>query len=398
MLSGAKQVMGFFNTIFACIINNAFYIIALLLPFILFIIFNKKINFEKFKLKTILYYIGSIIISFTFALFIINSDKNSKDIYSKYNLYNNVYYPTYSAKTFGIIKTFSLDIYRYFINFEDKIITNDVFNEINNDNNYNVTNINFDDLINNEKDYDIIKMHEYFKNKEPSLKNKYTGIFKDKNLIFITGESVNINAIKKDITPTLYMLTHNGFVFNNFYTPIYYASTSDGEYTNLTGLLPTEGTWSMIKSSNNNMKYSLPAMFKTNNYKTYAYHNNTYNFYNRDITYPNLGFEKYTACGNGLEKKINCNIWPESDLEMLNETYNDYKNDDKFLAYYMTVSTHLNYKTTNNDIVKKNINLVKDLNYSSNVLGFISTHIELDKALENLINNLICLMIPLLFY
>lgn len=73
---------------------------------------------------------------------------------------------------------------------------------------------------------------------------------------------------------------------------------------------------------------------------------------------------------------------------MLNETYNDYKNDDKFLAYYMTVSTHLNYKTTNNDIVKKNINLVKDLNYSSNVLGFISTHIELDKALENLINNL----------
>ena len=110
MLSGAKQVMGFFNTILACIINNAFYIIILLLPFILFIIFNKKINFEKLKLKTILYYIGSIIISFTFALFIINSDKNSKDIYSKYNLYNNVYYPTYSAKTFGIIKTFSLDI------------------------------------------------------------------------------------------------------------------------------------------------------------------------------------------------------------------------------------------------------------------------------------------------
>ena len=73
---------------------------------------------------------------------------------------------------------------------------------------------------------------------------------------------------------------------------------------------------------------------------------------------------------------------------MFNETYNDYKNDDKFLAYYMTVSTHLNYKTTNNDIVKKNINLVKDLNYSSNVLGYISTHIELDKALENLINNL----------
>ena len=31
MLSGAKQVMGFFNTIFACIINNAFYIIVLLM-------------------------------------------------------------------------------------------------------------------------------------------------------------------------------------------------------------------------------------------------------------------------------------------------------------------------------------------------------------------------------
>ena len=77
---------------------------------------------------------------------------------------------------------------------------------------------------------------------------------------------------------------------------------------------------------------------------SFTYHNNTYNFYNRDITYPNLGFEKYTACGNGLEKKINCNIWPESDVEMINGTINDYINSDKpFMTYYVTVSGHMAY-------------------------------------------------------
>lgn len=389
MISGAKQVMGFFDTIILVIKNNFSTIFILLIPFILMIIFNKKINFERIDFKKILIFLGIILISFTIPLLIINISKKEDNIYSKYNLYYNVHFPTQSVKEFGLAKTFSLDIYRYITKFEDKIIIKNVFNEETFDNNkYNMLNIDFDNLIEKESDNTIKEMHEYFKQTIPTLKNKYTGLFEGKNLIFITGESVNINAIDENITPTLYKLTHNGFVFNNFYTPIYYTSTSDGEWTSLVSLLPTEGVWSFTKSINNDMKFALGNMFKSNNYKTFAYHNNSCEFYNRNKTHPNIGFDKFLACGNGLEKRINCNIWPESDFEMFSKTYTDYYKEKLFVAYYMTVSTHLSYTWEGNYIANKNKDLVKNLDLSETSKGYIATHIELDKALKYLMEEL----------
>ena len=389
MISGAKQVMGFFDTIILVIKNNFSTIFILLIPFILMIIFNKKINFERIDFKKILIFLGIILIFFTIPLLIINISKKEDNIYSKYNLYYNVHFPTQSVKEFGLAKTFSLDIYRYITKFEDKIIIKNVFNEETFDNNkYNILNIDFDNLIEKESDNTIKEMHEYFKQTIPTLKNKYTGLFEGKNLIFITGESVNINAIDENITPTLYKLTHNGFVFNNFYTPIYYTSTSDGEWTSLVSLLPTEGVWSFTKSINNDMKFALGNMFKSNNYKTFAYHNNSCEFYNRNKTHPNIGFDKFLACGNGLEKRINCNIWPESDFEMFSKTYTDYYKEKLFVAYYMTVSTHLSYTWEGNYIANKNKDLVKNLDLSETSKGYIATHIELDKALKYLMEEL----------
>ena len=71
-------------------------------------------------------------------------------------------------------------------------------------------------------------------------------------------------------------MINNSLEFTNFYTPIYYASTSDGEYTNLTGVLPREGTWSYIASQNNVYPYTYSKMLKKKGYKTYSYHNGKY--------------------------------------------------------------------------------------------------------------------------
>ena len=46
-----------------------------------------------------------------------------------------------------------------------------------------------------------------------------------------------IDNLSPELTPTLYKLTHSGFVFNNFYVP-YYLSTIGGEFQSLTGLYP----------------------------------------------------------------------------------------------------------------------------------------------------------------
>ena len=47
--------------------------------------------------------------------------------------------------------------------------------------------------------------------------------------------------IDPELTHTLYKLSHEGFVFNNFYSTLHFTSTSGGEFQNLTGLYPKAG-------------------------------------------------------------------------------------------------------------------------------------------------------------
>ncbi len=99
--------------------------------------------------------------------------------------------------------------------------------------------IDFDALIANETDSTLKDMHEYFRDRTPTEKNQYTGMFQGKNLLLFTGEAFWIGAVNEQYTPTLYKLAHSGFVFENFYNPLWYYSTVDGEYAATTGLIPT---------------------------------------------------------------------------------------------------------------------------------------------------------------
>ena len=49
--------------------------------------------------------------------------------------------------------------------------------------------------------------------------------------------------------------------------------------------------------------------------------------------------------------------WPASDLELIEQSIDDYLEEDQFVAYYMTFSGHGPY-TANNGMYRKNINEV----------------------------------------
>ena len=59
-------------------------------------------------------------------------------------------------------------------------------------NKYNITNIEFDDIIIKETNEQLKEIHEYFSNQQPSNKNEYTGMFKGKNVIFIFDFSASL--------------------------------------------------------------------------------------------------------------------------------------------------------------------------------------------------------------
>lgn len=232
------------------------------------------------------------------------------------------------------------------------------------------------------------KIYEYLAALEPTKKNEYTGMFEGYNLILITAESFSPMAIHPELTPTLYMLSQSGFDFTNYWAT-YPSNTTNGEYTNLTGLFPDiskpKSNGSFVYSIKNTMNMNIANWFNAQGVTTRAYHDHTAGYYKRNKTHPNIGYQVFKGKGQigGLSG------WPESDLIMMEKTIPEYINDEWFHTYYMTVSGHHNYRFGGyNSMADKNKKLVDDLDMGTAAKAYIATHIELDKALEHLINEL----------
>lgn len=389
--AGTGQVFGeFFSAISKMIIDNIWGLLVIILPCILFIIFKSKIF--DFTRKKVMFITEIILLIVFFVITKLTVHFNTNGMYSLNRIYNESHAPMITINKVGLLSMEVLDLKRYLFGFEEKLVVDNIHEEkpdIKPEKTYNILDIGFDQLESNEVNETIKTLHQYFKGVTPTEQNEYTGIFKGKNLIYITAEGLDTIAIDKDITPTLYKMVNSGFIFKNYYQPLFTVSTSDGEYMYLNSLIPKEGVWSFYRSSNIKMPFSLGTEFNKLGYDAVnAYHDHTYTYYNRDESHPNLGFNIYKGCGNGLETLINCKRWPESDVEMIDATINDYIDKDKFMIYYMTVSGHLNYTFSGNSMSYKNKDVVKDLPYSDNVKAYIAANVELDRALEKLLGYL----------
>lgn len=239
---------------------------------------------------------------------------------------------------------------------------------------------------------------QYLEEVPPTNRNEYTGMFKGYNLIFLTAEGFSTYAIREDLTPTLYKMVNSGFVFNNYYVPLWNTSTIDGEYINTTGLIP-DGQFSLRNSVDWGVDwaFSLPRFFAMEGVYNWAYHDNTLSYYDRHRTHPNLGYDfKAAKLGDLSEEEYgdrifymeHPNAWPASDYEMMLGTVPEYVNTERFDVYYMTVSGHMNYSFTGNQMSNWNRNAVADLDMSENGRAYLACHIELDKAMANLLEQL----------
>lgn len=350
------QVAQFMDTIMQKISENWVSILLIIVPLIILIILTiiKVLKFERITLKALLIEASSVLILTVIGLLCVNFI-NTSGIYSNKNLYYNVHSPKITANRMGLFTTMKLDFKRFIFGFEEKdLIEVSAIPEdaIKKEKTYNMIEINFDELIANETDEEIKLMHEYFANQIPSEQNEYTGMFEGKNLIVFVAEGLSDVAIREDVTPNLYKLYNEGFQFTNFYTPLFPISTADGEYMTDLSLIPKEGVWSIYRIKGNYLPYSYANVFEALGYTSNSYHNHTSTYYHRDEYLETLGYDSYLAVGTGLEKRMNTRLWPNSDYEMIDVTVSDYINNEKFLAYYMTVSGHLNY-TTNRKLYGK---------------------------------------------
>lgn len=305
-----------------------------------------------------------------------------------------------SVASFGLISAMGMDLWRLAFGFVPELTPQEKVSQVSGSvtaEKYNVIDsLDFEAMaLEAEKEGDgiLANMNRYFGSRTPTKKNEKTRIFQGKNLIFITAESYADFAVSKKYTPTLYKLQQEGFQFTNFYNPIWGVSTLDGEYVNCLGQIPKAGVWSMSEAGDNALPFALGNQFEKLGYETKAYHNHSIKFYHRDKSHANLGYD-FDGQGGGFSFT---ETWPESDLEMMEQTVPDFLNDRKtdengkkqpFHIYYLTVSGHMAYDFDQHDMAAKHEEEVADLDMSEPCRAYVAANMELDLALENLLKQL----------
>lgn len=382
----ADQALDFITIIKDTLIKYWYYILAILVPFIIFCIFQKKINYERNTAKRTLANLVSFIVLYlaTFTVLIPNQQSSKQ-------LYFNVDNPIAIIDRFGMLTYTKIDVKRQLFGYEAEILLDTdyptepipepepeeiVYGD-------NVLEIDFEAKASNKKA--IQQINNFVSAQTPTSKHEYTGMFKGKNLIFILAEGFNEIAVDEVRTPTLYKMINEGFVFKNFYSPVH-LSTTGGEFQAVTGLIPTQESLTLWKKEKPTVRYALGNAFGNIGYHTQAYHNWTHTYYKRQVTMKTLGFNKYIGCGNGLEKEINCG-WLPYDTDMINVTTPKYLGQEgNFMTYYITVSGHSPYNSGSRPARR----YIKEVTgeYSTAVKYYLASQMELDRAVEQLIKNL----------
>ncbi len=227
---------------------------------------------------------------------------------------------------------------------------------------------------------------------DPDGTNEYTGIFKDKNLLLIQLESFNnfliglevlIDGEYVEVTPNINRLVKENIYFNNFYTSTGIGNTSDAEFTAMTGLYPTGGSYAIYKYDDNNYQ-TLPNLFRELGYSTFSTHANAGKFYNRNYVHTNMfGFDEHFGSEKLIvteENKVHRWIGDEDLLKQTIDKMNESEN--KTFAYAITVSNHTPFMVPLNGTDEKwfknkdnllpiNYELSKDNRYNKIFTGYL---------------------------
>lgn len=389
---GGEAMTNFWRELLAAMGDHFPWLIALLVPLALRIFLRKGLKGElRAKGRIVLLALAVAL----FALTRVGIRQTGTEMFSDEDYYRSREIATnQNVQRFGLLTTIRLELTRHAKTEEQDYY---IPEETQGENpaqepaevKYNVMNIDFDALNALTEDKKLLAINDYCSKVTGTNQNEYTGMLKDYNLIVMCAESFSPAAIDKDLTPNLYKLTQQGIIFNNYYNT-FPNTTTDGEYALMQGLYPDAGrskaVSSLYASRNSYLPFTLGNVFQSQRgVESFGYHNYRGSYYGRSESHPNMGYTMKFA-GDGMTFTTN---WPASDLEMMEQSVDDYIGKEPFHAYYMTFSGHYKYDIGTNEMAKRNWDQVKDLPYSSNAIkAYLSCNIEFDKAIGYLMERL----------
>ena len=194
----------------------------------------------------------------------------------------------------------------------------------------------------------LIEFNEYFDAKEKTAENEYTGILQGKNIVFVHMESMqtflmDLEFNGAEVTPNLNRLASEGMFFSNFYPQVSVGTSSDTEFTLLTGLMPA-ASGAIFTNYYDREYFTIPKYLSNIGYYTFSMHGNLSSMWNRDRVHPLLGYEgmyfeeSYTYTDEDvINLGINDRLFFEQVIPIMENIETTYEN---YMGTIITLSNH----------------------------------------------------------
>ncbi|MGG4168673.1 LTA synthase family protein [Rossellomorea vietnamensis] len=214
------------------------------------------------------------------------------------------------------------------------------------------------------------------------------GVAKGKNLIIVSLESlqnfvINSEVNGQEITPFLNDFIGESYYFDQFYHQTQQGKTSDSEFILDNSLYPLNRGAVFFTHSGNEFE-SMTEKLGENGYFTSAMHANNKSFWNRDIMYDSLGYDRYYSLPDYDVTEENSVNWGMKDIPFFEQSVEHMKQmPQPFSTKIITLTNHYPFTLDEED------KLIDP--YTSNddtVNRYFQTVRYMDEAVKNFIADL----------
>ncbi|MFX3659559.1 MAG: LTA synthase family protein [Ectobacillus sp.] len=234
----------------------------------------------------------------------------------------------------------------------------------------------------------FVEIENYVKSKDKKVNEKLFGIAKKKNVIVISMESTQSFVLNRkingqEVTPFLNELIKESYYFENFYHQTGQGKTSDAEFITENSLYPLD-RGSVFFTHHNNEYTATPEVLKDYGYYSAVFHSNDKTFWNRDLMYPSLGYDRYFNQADFTGTEQNSVGWGLKDKDFFEQSIHHLKSlPQPFYTKFITLTNHFPFTLDPKD------QLIGEYNSNSPILNkYFPTVRYTDEAIKYFVKRL----------
>ncbi|MFE4133098.1 LTA synthase family protein [Peribacillus sp. YIM B13482] len=192
---------------------------------------------------------------------------------------------------------------------------------------------------------ELAEIENYIRSNQKAVNDDLYGLAKGKNVILVSLESTQSFVINKtvngeEITPFLNEFIKESYYFNNFYHQTGQGKTSDSEFIIENSLYPL-GRGAVFFTHSQNEYKAIPEILTEKGYYTASLHANNKSFWNRDMMYDSLGYQRFYDSDEYKVSERNSINWGLNDKSFFKQSIAHLKGmPEPFYAKFITLTNH----------------------------------------------------------